>query len=334
MDGLKAIDWFGSLSIVGLTVMLLLGLDFGGATFPWKSATVICLIIFGGLMSILFIFSEKKLARYPLMPLYLFAKPSAAASLVVDFAQGFVYIAIEYYMPLYFQSAQSASPLRSGVLTVPFIVAEASMGIATGVIIHRTGRYQELIWAGIVLLTIGNGLLIDFDVSSSIAKIVIFQLVAGLGAGMLFEPPLIAIHALVSQEDTATATSTFGFVRNLATSCSIVIGGVVFQNGMDLQAPNLKRAGLSTDLVQEFSGRYAAANVMRIGTIQDPMQQIIVKRAFAWSLHNLWILTTCISAVGIIASVFITRDFLSKEHTETITGLVKEKREKVIAPGS
>ena len=90
IEGLKAIDWSGSLSILGLTVMLLLGLNFGGVLFPWSSATVICLIIFGSLMSILFILSEKRLARYPLMPLSLFSKSSASASLVVGFVHGAV----------------------------------------------------------------------------------------------------------------------------------------------------------------------------------------------------------------------------------------------------
>jgi hypothetical protein len=33
-DGIKAVDWFGSLTILGLMVMLLLGLEFGGAVFP------------------------------------------------------------------------------------------------------------------------------------------------------------------------------------------------------------------------------------------------------------------------------------------------------------
>jgi hypothetical protein len=33
-EGFKAIDWLGSLSILALTLMLLLGLEFGGATFP------------------------------------------------------------------------------------------------------------------------------------------------------------------------------------------------------------------------------------------------------------------------------------------------------------
>ena len=92
VDGLKAVDWFGSLSILGLTVLLLLGLNFGGTTFAWDSPKVICLIVFGALMSLLFIWSEKRLAKHPLMPLGLFAKASTAASLVVGFIHGFVSI--------------------------------------------------------------------------------------------------------------------------------------------------------------------------------------------------------------------------------------------------
>jgi hypothetical protein len=89
-EGIKAVDWFGIFSILGLTLMLLLGLDFGGGTFPWNSPKVICLIVFGALMSVFFIFSEAKLAKYPLMPLELMRHRSNIASLLVCFIHGFV----------------------------------------------------------------------------------------------------------------------------------------------------------------------------------------------------------------------------------------------------
>lgn len=89
-DGLKVIDWCGIFSILALALMFLLGLEFGGEAFPWKSPQVICLVIFGSLMSIFFFFSEKSLARYPLMPLKLFHKISNIACLLVGFFQGMV----------------------------------------------------------------------------------------------------------------------------------------------------------------------------------------------------------------------------------------------------
>lgn len=45
VDGFKAIDWFGSISILGLTLMLLLGLQFGGATFPVGIPLLYCYTI-------------------------------------------------------------------------------------------------------------------------------------------------------------------------------------------------------------------------------------------------------------------------------------------------
>lgn len=90
VDGLKAVDWFGSISILAVTLMILLGLEFGGATFPWKSPQVLCLIIIGALISGIFIFSEKRLARYPLMPLDLFKNGSNVASLLLCFLHGMV----------------------------------------------------------------------------------------------------------------------------------------------------------------------------------------------------------------------------------------------------
>ncbi|KAJ5825179.1 hypothetical protein N7474_002317 [Penicillium riverlandense] len=324
MDGFRAIDWFGSISILGLTLMLLLALDFGGETFSWSSPQVICMIVFGSLCSLLFIYSEKRLAKHPLMPLSLFSRVSNIASLAVAFAHGFVFIAGEYYIPLYLQSVKGASAMRSGVMVLPLVVTEAFSGIVTGAIIHRTGRYLELIWLGLALLAIGSGLYIHLNTHSSLGEIIGYQIVSGIGAGFLFQTPIIAIQAMVSQEETATATATLGFIRNLATAASIVIGGVVFQNSMAHMKPEFLAAGMSEYMAEKMSGDSAAANIELIKTIEDATQVLTVRNAFSWSLRNMWIMYTCMSGLGIFASFFVLKIRLGKEHVETKTGLKEE----------
>lgn len=90
LPGLKAVDWLGSISILGLMVMLLLGLDFGGATFPWNSPTVIGLLIAGFCMVFFFLLSEKRFAKYPLMPLGIFQSRSNVACLLIGFFSDYV----------------------------------------------------------------------------------------------------------------------------------------------------------------------------------------------------------------------------------------------------
>jgi len=326
MDGVKAIDWFGSLSILAVTLMLLLGLDFGGQTFPWSSPKVICLIVFGSATIILFVFSEKKLARYPLMPLGLFRQWTNVATLVVTACHGMVFIGGEYYLPLYFQSTHSAGPLRSGLLIMPYMIMEALGGLVCGVITHQFSAYRELIITGCVLMTLGTGLYISLGATSSIAKIIGFELIAGTGCGLLFQPVIIAVQAFTKQEDIATATATLGFVRNMATSLGIVVGGIVFQNSMAGRASSLRAAKLSPDVLAKLSGADAAANVGIVSTIRDPAQRLAVKEAFAWSIRNMWIFYACVGAVAAVASIYVKRAHLSEEHIETRTGLLEEKK--------
>jgi MFS family permease len=96
IEGLKAIDWVGSATVVGATLMLLFGLQYGGVTHPWDSAIVLCLIIFGVVTFAIFFFWEYKYAKFPVMPLGLFSKVTNVGTLGVVFFHGFVFIAGSY----------------------------------------------------------------------------------------------------------------------------------------------------------------------------------------------------------------------------------------------
>lgn len=188
---------------------------------------------------------------------------------------------------------------------------------------HKTGRYLELIWAGVVMLTLGTGLYIILDAGSSIGAIAGVQVIGGIGAGLLFQPPMVALQANTAQHDiaTATATATFGFVRELAAAISVVLGGVVFQNSMEGRASNLRLTGASTALVERFSGAAAAANSLLVKDVADAAVRRVVEDSYASSLHNMWIMYTCMGGLGLAAAAFISRRKLSRDHVETKTGL-------------
>lgn len=326
LSGVRAIDWTGIFSFLGFTLMVLLGLDFGGAIFPWDSAKVIALLVVGGVMIFVFVYSEARVAKYPLIPLNLFRKRTNVAALCVAFFHGFVFISAEYYMPLFLQSVLSATPLKSGLFLLPFIVTGAIAGVFGGIIIHRTGHFRPLMWIGTFLLCTGFGLFIAFNAHTTVAQAVGFQMVAGLGSGILFEPPLIAVQSQVKQEDVATATSTLSFVRNMALTISVVIGGSIFQNSMNGRASFLRAAGLPQHLLDELSGESAMANVMLPSRLDNPVWKLAAKKAFSYAMRNMWITYTVVAFLGVVASIFIEKAHLGTEHTETVTGLKKEKK--------
>ncbi|KAB5572324.1 MFS multidrug transporter-like protein [Coniochaeta sp. 2T2.1] len=330
-EGMRAVDWFGTVAILAATLLLLIGLDFGGVLFPWSSPKVICLIVVGVLVFGFFLFGEQRLATYPLMPLTIFKSSTNNAVFLVTFSHAMVLIGIEYYMPLYFQSAKQASPLTSGLLLLPLIGMMAILEIAMGLLIARTGRYREVIWIGVTMMTLGTGLYILLGPDTSLSVIIGLEVIGASGPALLFQGPTIAIQNSVSQADTAAATACLGFMRAIAMALSVVVGGVVFQNSMDARHSQLVAAGLNGTVLEALSGGQAAANVAITQAIQDPAQRRAVLEAFAWSTRNLFIMYTSLAAVAMFASVFIKHSKLNKEHTETKTGilhLTKAERKK------
>jgi hypothetical protein len=77
----------------------------------------------------------------------------------------------------------------------------------------RTSRYD-----------VGSWFADQPEVTTNWGKILGFQIVGGIGLGMNFEGPLLALQAIVGVENTATATATIGFVRTLSTAILVVIG--------------------------------------------------------------------------------------------------------------
>ncbi|KAI0531596.1 major facilitator superfamily domain-containing protein [Xylaria digitata] len=327
-DGLSAIDWLGTASILAGTVLFLVGLDFGGATYPWNSAPVISFIIIGAATIGFFLYNEKRLARFPLMYLDVFKGWPNNAIVITAFSHSITSFGAEYYLPLYFQSVKQASPTQSGVMLLPFIITTAFVDIASGVLIHKIGRYRELIWAGAVFMTLGSGLCISFWVDTDLGKLIGFQIILGFGVSLLFQTPSLALQNSVSQADTATAISTLSFIRALGTSISTVIGGAVFQNSMNSQGPKLAASGLNQTELDALTGYEAAANVHIVQQLNDATQRLVVEEAFASSIRNMFIVYTSIAAVGVVASVFIKQRYMSKEHTETKTGIQNMKDQK------
>ena len=303
--------------------MLLLGLEFGGVTYPWNSAEVICLIVFGVVVAGLFILNEWKFARYPVMPLRLFKLRSNVASLAVCFCHGYVFISGTYYLPLYFQAVLGATPLLSGVYLLPYAIILSFVSAATGIFMRKTGKYLPPIWFGLTVMTLGFGLFIDLPLTSDWAKIILFEIVAGMGVGPNFQAPLLALQSTVEPHDIATATATFGFVRNLSTSISVVIGSVVFQNQMEKRSSYLA-AALGPSIASELSGGSAGASLGIVSEL-PPEQMLIAREVFSQSLRAMWIMYACFAGLGLFVSLFIGNQTLSKEHHVTKTGLAEEE---------
>lgn len=310
-QGLKMVDWIGSLACLVGTVLFLVSLELGGIYYSWSSPLVISFLVGGIAILAGFVWIEYKHAVHPLMPLRLFNNRTTISCYLVDLFHGIAFMGATYFLPLFFQSVRAASPLLSGVLIFPYLVTSSVLSAIVGALISKTGRVREYIWVGMILLTIGSGLCSDLTRTSNWAQIVLYQIVLGAGTAPNFQSPLIVIQSTVSNSDLATATATYMFVRNIACALGVSLGMVVFQNGMAEQAAHLS-THLSPTAASIISGKYAAA---RVDFIQDlpEWQRDVARDAYGVGLMDMWFFYLGASAVGLIASAFMGRPHLSRK---------------------
>ncbi|KAI1821196.1 major facilitator superfamily domain-containing protein [Xylaria intraflava] len=327
LAGLKKIDWAGCALVVGSVLMVLLALDFGDVVFPWHSATIINLLVFGVVAGALFLVNEWKLAREPIIPLRLFSNKSAVAAYGVYVFNFYVFIGMLYYLPLYSQAVLGADALTSGIYILPLIVASSLAAAFVGFFIQKTGKYLSVMYIAQLLIILGCGLFIYLPFERTLARLFIFEILVGLGGGMNIEPPLIVVQAINSARDTAAVVSSMNFLRSIAIAISIVVGGVIFQNEMTAANPMLATQ-IGAELARQFNGDQATAKVEAINELPDE-QQGVVRQAYYHSLRDVWIMVravyTAFAGLSLLFNVFVRTHHLSTENKGAVLGVDREK---------
>lgn len=258
VDGLRSLDWMGFALIIGGTICFLYGLEAGsGGLAPWDSSLVICLIVFGVVILALFMAWEAKFAKTPIIPFHIFQSTTNIASFTVACLHSFIFISYDFFLPLYFQVILGFKPIISGVTLFALILPMSFVTLLGGYIVRRTGNFKILITIGAGLMTLGTGLFIDLSQSVQWAKITVFQLIAGMGSGVLFQNPMIALQSHVHHRDLTAAMSAYTFLRSLFTSISIVVGTVLIQRtvgGGNLTSVSHEEGSATTDKEDYMSG--------------------------------------------------------------------------------
>jgi cyanate permease len=78
-----------------------------------------------------------------------------------------VFFTIAYYAPVYFQVLGSSATL-AGIKTIPLSLGSALVAIITGLIIVKSGDYRMVMWFGLVVMTLGCGLMVMLDYNTSV----------------------------------------------------------------------------------------------------------------------------------------------------------------------
>lgn len=178
------IDILGSILVFFAISTMLLGLTWGGTTYPWLSFQVIGVLVVSVILWYVFLNYEGKVKEPIFAPEMLRNKTFMIAA-GAGFFSIFGYMGILVYYPLFLQGVQGTTATVSATAVTPFNVLTAFMGVVAGLLLAKTGKYKWIYITGYVLLTIAMVGMVFFNIGTPLWFSIAVLFVAGLGLGSM-----------------------------------------------------------------------------------------------------------------------------------------------------
>jgi len=307
LQGLRNIDWLGSVTFVGSITSFLIPLSWGGTMYAWSSWHTYVPLAVGSAGLILWLLYSMFLRKQPMIPLSIMANRTAALHYLGNLVHGIVQFGGLYYLPLYYQTVLSYSPTISGVAMLAQCVIAAPFSAVAAIVIAKTNSVKPLILTSWVCLTVGCAVFNFLEPDTSIPKWIALNIPSAMGIGSLFGGLALATQAAAEVSGTRSAeevrkirgmaASLNPFFRTLGQALGIVIAQAAFTNQMKHRA-----------------GQQLASDAASLGQViqqypKDSPQRIALVNDYNDSLHTVWyvlcglagvmlLLTLCVKDIG------------------------------------
>lgn len=251
-EGAPRLDFAGAATVTA-SLMLAVYAIVNGNEAGWGSARTLGLLAAAAILLVGFIVIESR-TRAPLMPLGLFRLRNVSVANVVGVLWAAAMFAWFFLSALYLQLVLGYGPMQVGLAFLPanLIMAAFSVGLSARLVM-RFGIRLPLA-AGLALATIGLLLFARAPVAGDfVVDVLPGMLLLGLGAGMAFNPVLLAAMGDVKQEESGLASG----VVNTAFMMGGALGLAILASLAAARSGALAAAGASR--IDALAGGYHAA---------------------------------------------------------------------------
>jgi EmrB/QacA subfamily drug resistance transporter len=277
----EKLDVAGAVTVT-LSLMLAVYGVVNGNEAGWRSAQTLGLLGTAVALLAIFIAIEARV-KHPLMPLGLFRLRSVSVSNVVGVLWAAAMFAWFFISALYMQLVLAYTPMQIGLAFLPanVIMAVFSLGLSAKIVM-RFGIRRPLA-AGLWLAAIGLALFARAPVDGRFAIDVLpGMLLLGLGAGMAFNPLLLAAMSEVSPSESGLASG----VVNTAFMMGGALGLAVLASIAAAQTGSMLAAGASTPLA--LTGGYQMAFLVGavFAAVAGLLGALLLRSAMPGQMHD------------------------------------------------
>ena len=288
------IDWFGIVTLLGWTCLLVFALETGGRDYAWSSPMIVGSLLGAAALLAAFVLAERR-AREPVVPLDLFRIPTLRASAVLTVLLGMTMFGVLSFLPLFVQVVIGTDATSAGRVLTPLMLGFMVSSAIGGRLLLKIG-FRAQITLGCVIAMPGLFLLTLLDVDSTTLEISRDLVFVGLGLGMIVLACTLAAQNSVELKQMGTATGLVNFTRQLGGALGVALAGSVMLTS------------LTSRLEDAFPGaKIPAGDLLSPSSSSRPLPpgaQHAVQEAFAGALHEVFITALIIGAL-LCACIFL-----------------------------
>jgi EmrB/QacA subfamily drug resistance transporter len=230
---------------------------------------------------------------HPLVQLRLFTNRYMTVAVVTMTLFAMAFFGASLLFTLYFQQVRGESPLSSGWLVAPQgFGAMVTMPIA-GFLADKIGP-GKVVLTGLVLDTVGMGMLIPVDEKTSYAYIITSFVVMGLGMGSTMMPVFTAALASLKHHDIARGSTLMNITQQIAISMGTALFSVLLTNAYN-------------DHINVVGPTLAAQNAG--GPIPDQLKDTVAQglHFMGQSFGGVFLVATVLVGLCLVPSFFLPR---------------------------
>lgn len=259
-----SVDYRGATLLAGGVGALMLALSWGGHEYAWGSPQVLGAFAVSAVLLAAFALVEQRV-RETIIPFELLRRPTVAAGVAGVGLTAMAMFGVVAFVPLFVQGVLGESATSSGAVLTPFMVSIAATAMLTGQWISWSGRYKPNALVGPVVLGVGLVLLASMDASTSIGRVTLYSVIAGIGQGLMMQAFVVGVQNSVPVDSMGSATALTQFCRSIGTTLGVTLMGAIVNQGLPpgvrLEGETVQRLSpaLRADLAHALQPAFFAA---------------------------------------------------------------------------
>ncbi|KAI9818748.1 MAG: hypothetical protein M1827_007568 [Pycnora praestabilis] len=310
------LDYIGIFFYASGMVIFLLGLGWGGVTYPWGHAAVIAPMVIGVILfSCTFIWSFSGKPKRPIFPFRLFKRMREyTLLLIIIFVVGFVYFSLTALIPQQLSYMFTSDPQLAGFYNIPAGFGGAGGGVILGGLIYKMRHVHWQICIGIAVQTVFVALF-ALITPNTIAMAIVFQGIANTPFAWITLACYIVAGLHVPQRDLGLALGLIGSFRFLGAAVGTTVFSTILNNKAGTSIPmrvmeHVMPLGYEASKLPALITAVSAGNATAIASTGASSQVVAavasgIKWGYSDAFRLTWLVSIPFGVIAFILGVFI-----------------------------